>query len=103
MKEIIILTIFLTTILLFLWIVLWCIEKVFKKKKREPTEKTGVNKKGERIINNLVPVIAAAVAAYKETEKRRGRTARVGREHKVSWWKIAGRIRYMAREERLVR
>ena len=103
MKEIIILTMFLATILLFLWIVLWCVEKGFKKKKREPTEETGTNKKGECVIKNLVPVVAAAVAAYKETGKRRGRNIRAGREHKISWWKTAGRIRYMAREERLVR
>jgi|GEM_PF-4787242 len=103
MGEIIILIMFLASILLFLWIILWCSEKVLKKKKGEPTEEAGENKKGEDVINNLVPVITAAVAAYKETEKRKERTIRVGREHKISWWKTAGRIRYMAREERLVK
>ena len=94
MEEILVLAGFMGFLLMILWVIVTCLEKIFKRRKG----KAEVIKKGEggEGVDSVLAVVIAGIVTYEESLKKgfvRGRiSAKKKKEEKVSLWKIKGRI-----------
>jgi len=93
-KEILVLAGFMGFMLMILWVIVTCLEKIFKRRKGGVEDiKTGED--GEE-VDCLLKVMVAGIVAYEESLKkgfvRRRSSVKKEKEEKVSLWKIKGRI-----------
>ncbi len=94
MEEILVLAGFMGFVLLILWVVVTCLEKIFERRKGK-AEVIKKREEGEG-VDSVLAVVIAGIVAYEESLKkgfvRRRISAKNKKEEKVSLWKIKGRI-----------
>jgi len=93
-KEILVLVGFMGLMLMFLWVVVTCMEKISKRvKDKEEVIKKGGRGEGEDYV---LTAVIAGIVAYEESLKkgfvRRRVSSKKKKEETVSLWKTKGRI-----------
>ncbi len=95
MKEILVLAVCLSIILIVLRVVVVCLEKVKGGSAREREAEKERKKEGGTAV--LMPVIIAGITAYEESLgvkfRKRERMVYERKEEKTSWWKMKERMK----------
>lgn len=82
-------------ILIVLWVVVICLEKMKSGRARE--REAGKERKKEEEPDGIITAIIAGITAYEEslvvTSRKRDRVVYERKEEKTSWWKMKERMK----------
>jgi len=95
LKEIMVLAVCSGMILIVLWVVVICLEKMKSGRARE--REAGKERKKEEEPDGIITAIIAGIMAYEESlvvmSGKRDRVVYKRKEEKTSWWKMKERMK----------
>ena len=93
MKEIMVLAVCSGMILMVLWVVVICLEKMKGVREREAVKERKKEEEPDGIISAIIAGIMAYEEGIGETTRKKERRAYERKEEKTSWWKMKERMK----------